>query len=261
MPQKGALFGLSCCGLDSPPYDTAEVPAGCPNDGDTSELFLSPGVVLTDTVVCLQREVEQLRSDSMYNHSGKTPISSPHPRKTTWTSTKVSKFAGVTSWEQYCLVFDAIVQSNGWDDDTAALQLFSHLEGHSLNVALLVPEKQWTSRGNVVRALSAHYGLSGCLAKYRRQFECTIRRPEQDPSIFAVALETLAVRAFGEVSPPGQPGSRPTLLGLLLSVWHLWPMPGRSPLVWLTWSLLGRCPWPMLQGSFRPFLLTKSPQM
>ena len=44
-------------------------------------------------------------------------------------STKVPRFAGVTSWEQYRQVFDAIVRSNGWDDATAALQLLSHLEG------------------------------------------------------------------------------------------------------------------------------------
>ena len=37
-------------------------------------------------------------------------------------------------------MFDAIVQSNGWDDATTALQLLSHLEGDALNVALLVPE-------------------------------------------------------------------------------------------------------------------------
>ena len=41
--------------------------------------------------------------------------------------TKVPKFAGETSWEHYRQVFDAIVQSNGWDDATAALQLLSHL--------------------------------------------------------------------------------------------------------------------------------------
>ena len=41
---------------------------------------------------------------------------------------------GTTSWEQYRQVFDAIVRSNGWDNDTAALQLFSHLEGDALNV-------------------------------------------------------------------------------------------------------------------------------
>ena len=49
------------------------------------------------------------------------------------TSNKVPKFAGVTSWEQYRQVFDAIVQSNGWDDATAALQLLSHLEGDALS--------------------------------------------------------------------------------------------------------------------------------
>ena len=49
-----------------------------------------------------------------------------------FTSTKVPKFSGVTSWDQYQHVF---VWSNGWDDPTVALQLLSHL-----TVALLVPE-------------------------------------------------------------------------------------------------------------------------
>ena len=51
------------------------------------------------------------------------------PRQVTYTSTKVPRFEGTTSWEQYRQVFDAIVLSNGWDDVTAALQLLSHLAG------------------------------------------------------------------------------------------------------------------------------------
>ena len=55
------------------------------------------------------------------------------------TTTNVPRFDGTTSWEQYHQVFEVIVRSNGWDNDTAALQLFSHLEGDALNVAHLVP--------------------------------------------------------------------------------------------------------------------------
>ena len=107
------------------------------------------------------------------------------------------KFAGVTSWEQYLQMFDAIVQSNGWDDATAAPQLLSHLEGDVLNVALLVPESRRASRVGLVCALTAHSGLPGRLTDYRRQFERTIRTGGEDPSIFATALETLAIKAFG----------------------------------------------------------------
>ena len=32
--------------------------------------------------------------------------------------------------------------SNAWDDVTAALQLFAHLDGDALNVALLIPKSQ-----------------------------------------------------------------------------------------------------------------------
>ena len=96
-------------------------------------------------------------------------------------------------------VFDAIVQSNGWDDATGALQVLSHLEGDALNVALLVPETRRVTHVGLVGALTAHYGSPGRLVDYRRQFEKTTRQPEEDPSIFAIALETLAVKTFGDL--------------------------------------------------------------
>ena len=114
-----------------------------------------------------------------------------------FTTTKVPRFDGTTSWEQYKQVFDAIVRSNGWDNDTAALQLFSHLEGDALNVALLVPLSRRLSRTGLVDTLSSHYGSPGRWAHYRRQSERTTRTAGEDPSIFATALETLAVNAFG----------------------------------------------------------------
>ena len=39
----------------------------------------------------------------------------------------------------------------------------------------------------------------GRLADYRRQFEKMTRSAGDDPSIFAIALETLAVKAFGDM--------------------------------------------------------------
>ena len=91
------------------------------------------------------------------------------------------------------------MRSNGWDNDTAALQLFSHLEGDALNVAHLVPLARRLSRSGLVDALTAHYGSPGRLADYRRQFEQTTRTIGEDPTIFATALETLAVKAFGDM--------------------------------------------------------------
>ena len=79
------------------------------------------------------------------------------------------------------------------------MQLLSHLEGDALNVALLVPVPRRASRVGLVDALSAHYGSPGRLAEYRRQFEKTTRMAGEDPSIFAIALETLAVKAFGDI--------------------------------------------------------------
>ena len=41
-------------------------------------------------------------------------------------------------WQQHLQIFNAIVKSNVWTDETAALQLFAHLNGEALNVALLM---------------------------------------------------------------------------------------------------------------------------
>ena len=48
-------------------------------------------------------------------------------------------------------------------------------------------------------ALSAHYASPGRLADYGRQFDKTTRSAGEDPSIFAITLETLAVEAFGDM--------------------------------------------------------------
>ena len=77
----------------------------------------------------------------------------------------------------------------------------SHLEGDALNVALFVPEAQRATRAGLVRALTEHYGSPGQLADYRRQFEKTVWNEVEDPSIFAIDLKTLAVKAFGDIGP------------------------------------------------------------
>ena len=150
-------------------------------------------------VARLQQDLADIRAESRQLRMQGVPPVVPTPRQAAFTTTKVPRFGGTTSWEQYRQVFDAIVLSNGWDDATAALQLLSHLEGDALNVALLVPVSRRTSRMGLVDALLAHYGSPGRLADCRRQFEKTTRSAGEDPSIFAIALETLAVKAFGDM--------------------------------------------------------------
>ena len=57
-----------------------------------------------------------------------------------FTNTAVPRFNGNNCWQQHLQIFQAIVKSNGWTDGVAALQLFAHLDGEALNVALLMPE-------------------------------------------------------------------------------------------------------------------------
>ena len=146
----------------------------------------------------MQQDLSRLREENRLLRTPAIPQVVQAPRRAAFTSTKVPRFDG-TSWEQYRQVFDAIVRSNGWDNDTAALQLFSHLEGDALNVAHLVPLSRRLSRSGLVDALTAHYGSPGRLADYRRQFERTTRTVGEDPAIFATELETLAAKAFGDM--------------------------------------------------------------
>ena len=111
-----------------------------------------------------------------------------------FTNTEVLMFSGDTCSDQHIHV-----KSNGWDDDTAALQLLTHLEGDVLSVALLVPETQRATRSGLVGALNYHYRSPGRMADCRRKFERAVRRDGEDPSIFTTELETLAIRAFGDM--------------------------------------------------------------
>ena len=179
-------------------------PDGFPEDslrdgGQSQKDIGSPVDMLVDTVSRIQKDMAILREENRVLRTPATSKVVQVPLRAALTTTKVPRFDGTTSWEQYHQVFEAIVRSNGWDNDTAALQLFSHLEGDALNVAHLVPLAEGLSRSGLVDALTAHYGSPSQLADYRRQFEITTRTVGEDPAIFTTALETLAAKAFGDM--------------------------------------------------------------
>ena len=110
----------------------------------------SPVDMLVDTVSRIQKDMAILREENRLLRTPATSQAVQAPRRAALTTTKVPRFDGTTSWEQYHQVFEAIVRSNRWDNDTAALQLFSHLEGDTLNVAHLVPLARRLSRSGLV---------------------------------------------------------------------------------------------------------------
>ena len=165
--------------------------------GDVEDEDTSPAAVLEETVGRMQRDLEKLQSENRFLRTPRAARSVPLVRQAALTTTKVPWFNGSTSWEQYLQVFDAIVLSNGWGDATAALQLLKHLQDDALSVALLIPMPLQASRKELTDALSSHYGSPGRLANYRREFDKTVRKMGEDPSNFAIKLETLAVKAFG----------------------------------------------------------------
>ena len=50
-----------------------------------------------------------------------------------------------------------------------------------------------------MKSMSKHYGSTGWLAEYERQFRRAFRRPGDDPLVFAIQLETLARRALADI--------------------------------------------------------------
>ena len=88
-----------------------------------------------------------------------------------FTNTAVPRFDGTGFWQQHMLVFQAITNSNGWSADTAALQLFAHLDGKALQVALLMPDRIRECWKDFVDELSAYYNAPGRLAVFCRKFE------------------------------------------------------------------------------------------
>ena len=101
---------------------------GCdklPPRADVYDFDRSPKAELMDTVAHLQLEVEALMFVQSVPPALAMRTLTVPSKPVAFTSTKVPKFSGVTSWDQYRQVFYAIVRSNGWDDTMVALLLTS----------------------------------------------------------------------------------------------------------------------------------------
>ena len=121
--------------------------------------LLSPAV--RGKIIKLQRDLEEAKAESRYLRA--QPVNSPAVAVSAvkFTRTPVPRYDGISDWDQYREVYEAIVISNGWDDLTAALQLLAHLDGEALNVALLVPEDQRRRPGDVDRIIDGTLHFSG----------------------------------------------------------------------------------------------------
>ena len=180
---------------DGFPEDSLRDGGQCQKDIDL------PVNMLVYTVASIQKEMAILREENRLLRTPATSQVVQVPRRAALTTTRVPWFDGTTSWEQYHQVFEAIVRSNGWVGDTAALQLFSHLEGDALNVTHLIPLTRRLSRSGLVDARTALYGSPGRLADYRRQFEKTTRTDDNRLTCLRL-LETFVQRFWPGVRWP-----------------------------------------------------------
>ena len=114
--------------------------------------FLSPQQAdltadLMDTIAQLRNEIYALKLAPPVPPTPTTWTPPARPMLAAFTTTKVLKFSGSTSWDQYRQVFDAIVRSNRWDDATVALQLCPTLR-ETRWMWLSWCQKQHESRGS-----------------------------------------------------------------------------------------------------------------
>ena len=117
-----------------------------------------------------------------------------------FTDTELPVFSGEEEgWYRHIHIVQAIKKSNGWSDETAALQLFVHLKGEALDVALLLNKKVRETWTGLVQGLTAYYQSPGRLAGLRRQFAGALRQPGLDPATFATDLGMLALQGFGDM--------------------------------------------------------------
>ena len=117
-----------------------------------------------------------------------------------FTNTALPIFSGAECWFKHFHIIQAIIKSNGWSEETAALQLLAHLKGEALNVALLLPKEKRESWTGLVNGLTAYYRSPGRLAVLRRRFESAFRRPGLDPATFATELGILAIQGFENIN-------------------------------------------------------------
>ena len=73
----------------------------------------SPVIALENTVLRMQRDLEDLQAENCFLRTPNPPAVAPLVRQVALTTTKVPWFNGSTSWEQYQQVFDAIVLMAG----------------------------------------------------------------------------------------------------------------------------------------------------
>ena len=114
-----------------------------------------------------------------------------------FTNTALPVFSGAECWFQHSHTMQAIVKSNGWPEETAALQLFAHLKGEALNVALLLTKEKRESWTGLVSGLSVYYQSPSRLADLRRRFESAFRQPGLDPATFDIGI--LAIQGFEDM--------------------------------------------------------------
>ena len=109
-------------------------------------------------------------------------------------------FDGKTSWEQYKIRFEAVVNANGWDMQKKALALVAPLEGPAQNVLFPLSANEQPDYQTLVSALQARFGAKNLSNLNYARFQSYRQQKGQTISDLASEVERLAHATFGDCS-------------------------------------------------------------
>ena len=178
----------------------------------------SPRNVLVDTVARMQLDLADLRAENRLLRTPGVPPVVHTPRKAAFTTTKVPRFGGTTSWEQYRQVFDAIVLSNGWDEAVVDI--------HSEGVVPLRPIP------DIIGLAGRRSDAAKCRILQGRDVRC-VRVLVPDPQSLDQNFHDVTIVDMGDV--PESSVSIPELSLLR----QQWPPAVLSHMVWLQQEIEG----------------------
>ena len=161
-----------------------------------AERLCSSHIQLEMAVNQLHRDVEECRAERELARNQTPAVTLRPQRQSGYTSTPVQRYSGKSNSTERCSR-PLCVRMAG----TMSRRPYScyPIHGDALNVALLVPESRRVKPGFLIKSLSEHYSAPGRLAEYKCQLQRAVRRPGDDPSIFATELQMLVRRASMDI--------------------------------------------------------------
>lgn len=136
----------------------------------------------------LRRELAQLADQRSMPHE---VVRNPSPPPL-----KLMYYDGSFPWEQYKVHLETAIQANGWDDDTACIQLIGRLRGDALRVVSILDAATRRNFNLLLGVLATSFGDKRDDNAVRSELRRRMQKPGEDLETFAREIEYLTRRAY-----------------------------------------------------------------